>query len=124
MTEKPEPVLFENDEAEQILEQYLSGSVNTKEIVERWKNILNTTQKEADVQEFLEKNPFMLPGLMDFHNGPIHNMIITKFPFGPDYVADFAFITWNSMTWQFTFIEIESPHKKIFTSDYRFTSHF
>lgn len=79
---------------------------------------------EQEVQDFLECQPELLPGLRDLHNGPLHNIIVSKFPFGADYKCDFAYITRTSMAMQFTFVGIEDPTKPIFNKDGSFTQTF
>ena len=76
------------------------------------------------VQDFLEQHPGLLPGLWDLHNGPLHDVVVTKLPLGSDYQTDFAFITRHSMALQFTLIEIEAPSKRIFNKDGSFSQEF
>jgi hypothetical protein len=89
-----------------------------------WKSFLETASTEAQVQNFLENHPGLLPGLRDFHNGPLHDIVVTKFPLGADYRTDFAFVTRHSMALQFTFVEIEDPTKPIFNKDDSFSQKF
>lgn len=101
------------------------GSLQTppEVIVAQWKNLLNSATREQEIQDFLERHPELLPGLLDLHNGPLHSIIVSKFPFGADYKCDFAFVTRHSMAVQFTFVEIEDPTKPVFNKDGSF-SHF
>lgn len=93
-------------------------------IEEAWKQLLDIADNEQAVQDFLEIFPEFLPGLFDLHNGPLHGIIISKFPFGADFKCDFAFVTRHSMAIQFTFIEIEDPKKPVFNKDGSFSQGF
>jgi hypothetical protein len=79
---------------------------------------------ESTVQDFLERHPSLLPGLVDLHNGPLHDVVVTKLPLGVDFKTDFAFVSRHSMALQFTFVEIEAPSKLIFNGDGSFTQDF
>lgn len=98
--------------------------IESDSILTDWKTLLNKTSSEQDVQDFLELHPELLPGLFDLHNGPLHGIIISKFPFGADYKCDFAFVTRHSMALQFTFIEIEAPTMPVFNKDGSFSQSF
>lgn len=89
-----------------------------------WELVLKEANREQEIQDYLEHRPELLPGLFDFHNGPLHDVVISKFPLGADFKCDFAFLTRNSMQLQFTFIEIEEPNKPIFNKDDSFTKEF
>jgi len=93
-------------------------------ILAEWENVLGNAKNEQDIQNFLERHPSLLPGLFDYHNGPLHGIVVSKFPFGADYVSDFAFVSRHSMALQFTFLEIEDPKKRIFTKNGLFTKEF
>ena len=86
---------------------------------------LESAKNEAEMQYFFEVNPAFLPGLYDFHNGPLGNVVISKLQLGNDFVTDFALISVNSAAAQITLIEIESPKTPIFrNSDDQFSSSF
>lgn len=117
-------VRFHSPQDEQQLIARLSSDASASDIREDWTTLLDSTSGEADIQAFLERHPSLLPGLSDLHNGPLHNIIATKLPLGPDYQTDFAFISRHSMALQFTFIEIERPDKPIFNKDGSFSQTF
>jgi hypothetical protein len=48
-------------------------------------------------------------------------MIVTKFPLNVDFVTDFAFVSENSQCLEITFVEIESPKKRIFNKNGSFS---
>src|SRR5205809_8054644 len=91
--------------------EFPAGKLDTLE--SEWGKLLNGANNEQEVQDFLERHPFMLPGLYDLHNGPLHGVVVAKCPFGADYKSDFAFVTRHSMALQFTFVEIEDPRKQV-----------
>ena len=91
---------------------------------EEWESMLDSKSKESIAQDFFERYPSYLPGLSDFHNGPLHGIIVSKLPLARDHVTDFAFITRNSMMLQFTFIELEKPGKPIFNKNGSFSKEF
>jgi hypothetical protein len=117
-------VRYERLEDRDLLIAYLNTKYDKKSALKEWDQLLNHASSESEVQDFLELYPDFLPGLDDKHNGPLASIIATKFPFGSDYVSDFAFVTVNSMECQFTFVEIEAPYKKLFNKDYMFTQSF
>ncbi len=114
MTIKP-PYHFEKAEHETALEAKHNRPILKSDFLKEWEDLLANCNNESDVQRFIERHPFILPGLWDYHHGPIWDVIVSQFPLGADYVADFAFLTSNSGILQYTFVEIESPKKPIFT---------
>lgn len=72
-------------------------------------------KSENDVQTFLEEHTeFLIPSW--FQNHPIAmNSVIAKFPIG-SRTADFAWLMSDSATWFLVLVEIESPHKTLFSS--------
>lgn len=117
-------VRFKSSNDRSRLLKRLSGGRSSAVVDSQWKSLLKRNPSEKSVQAFLERHPSHLPGLSDLHNGPLHNVVVTKLPLAPDYETDFAFITRHSMALQFTFIEIERPNKRIFNKDGAFTQTF
>jgi len=91
------------------------------QLADKFESCLLAAKCEQDVQEFLEKYPHILPGLNTFHHGPMAQMVVTKLPLNADFVTDFAFVSENSQCLEITFIEIESPRKRIFNRDGSFS---
>ena len=89
------PIRFKNKGDEEIFDKYYEHVFDKNRILEDWDKVLSEAKNERDLQIFLEKHPFMLPGLYDYHQGPVHDVIVTQFPLGSDFVADFAFLTTN-----------------------------
>jgi len=85
------------------------------------KDCLAAASCEQDVQDFLEQFPHLLPGINTYHNGPLASVVAAKWPLGNDYVTDFAFISENSRCVEMTFVESESPTKRIFRNDGSFS---
>lgn len=111
------------EDKDRLLERSLSR-IEPEIVVAQWKSVLDGATREQDVHVFLELHPELLPGLQDLHNGPLHGIVVSKFPFGADYKCDFAFLTRHSMALQFTFVEIEDPCKPIFNKDGSFSQSF
>lgn len=118
-------IKFHSPEDEQrLIDCRLSSMFEEERLLAEWKTALDTANSEQDIQDFLERHPELLPGLYDLHNGPLHGVIVSKFPFGADYKCDFAFVTRHSMALQFTFIEIKDPKIAVFNKDGSFTKAF
>ena len=111
------------EDRERFVERSLA-SVKSEIVLAEWESLLNQATREQDIQDFLELHPELLPGLSDLHNGPLHGIVISKFPFGADYKCDFAFVTRHSMALQFTFVEVEDPTRPIFNKDGSFSQYF
>ncbi|MDB5713035.1 MAG: hypothetical protein JWO15_432 [Sphingomonadales bacterium] len=86
-----------------------------EELAKRFEVLIgDSTKSENDVQTFLEEHTeFLIPSW--FQNHPIAmNSVIAKFPIG-GRTADFAWLMSDSATWFLVLVEIESPHKKLFS---------
>lgn len=97
-------------------------------IIKDFENLLNrshhTHRHEQDIQEFLERYPFFLPGLYEYHNGPLGEVVISKPPVGLNFRADFAFASTHTAWYKIIFVEIEDPCKEIFTKKGELNSKF
>ena len=111
------------DDETRLTERHVSAA-GSDNVGDRWAALLDRQPSESDVQDFLERHPALLPGLWDLHNGPLHDVVVTKLPLGPDFQTDFAFITRHSMALQFTFVELEAPSKRTFNKDGSFSQEF
>jgi hypothetical protein len=107
-----------------LLVAYTQKTTSKNELISEWEKVINGNSGEPEVQKFLERHPYMLPGLYDYQNGPRRGVIVSQLPLTTDYKTDFAFVTLNSMMLQFTFIEIEDPAKQVFNEDLSFTQSF
>ena len=85
-----------------------------------YRELLSENPDEPSVQGHLEKHPCLVPG----HSKSITTVgvhpylsLITqpRLPAHPTFVPDFMWISGNSLAWSPTLIEIEAPHKKLFT---------
>lgn len=87
-----------------------------EDIIESWEILLNdTTQKEESYQNYLSKHcGFFFPKNNDLRE----QVIVEKLKFGADYISDFVVCeNQRSYGFQYTLIEIESPHTPPFTKD-------
>jgi hypothetical protein len=117
-------IKFHNEQDQAMMIERRTGPSPPDFPTQEWEQVLNNAKREQDIQDYLEHHPELLPGVFDLHNGPLHDVVISKFPFGADFKCDFAFLTRNSMQLQFTFIEIEDPNRPIFNKDGSFTQEF
>lgn len=81
---------------------------------------------EQDVQEFLESHSEMIPLRFLLNHGLHLNAVLSKFPISTNYIPDLTYLTKSSGEWWAVFIELESPHKRVFTAsrEPRFTQEF
>ena len=85
--------------------------------------LLSNGPSEVEVQKFLEKHPWLVPGPLTPSGGsghyPLHCSLITqpKLPGPVLYIPDFMWIAKHSGAWFPTLIEIESPGKRLFNQD-------
>lgn len=88
------------------------------DVTDDYMNLLDSATDERQVQQFLEANPCLVPGaIAPGSHGPWLDMLISQ-PRLPDLAAkipDFMWITRHSARWFPTLIEIETPHKALFT---------
>ena len=89
-------------------------------VTDELKDLVNTSQTEAPIQTFLEKNPFLVIGA----NDATLNMLISQFPLGSEFRADFAFVNYNSGGTYLHLIEIERPTLHIFVETDEFSQPF
>ena len=88
---------------------------------ERFRQLLCGDPSEPEVQDFLERHPWLVPGHSTPSTAsghfPLHCSLITqpKLPGQDVCVPDFMWIATHSGAWFPTLIEIEKPGKKIFT---------
>jgi hypothetical protein len=94
------------------------------EVADRFERCLSEAKREQDIHDFFEQYPHVLPGMDTYHNGPLANLVVTKFPLGSDFITDFAFVSENSQAMEMTFVEIESPTQRIFRRDGSFSREY
>ena len=85
--------------------------------------LLSSGPSEGKVQRYLEANSawIPLPFLLGHHVQ--HNAIIAQFELDRDRIADFAYVTKNTVRWCVVFLEIETPDKRLFTQSNRADFH-
>jgi len=79
--------------------------------------ISSVSSSENEVQAFLETHSELIPTPWLLNHALHLEIVISKFPLGTGLVTDFAYLTKSSVAWDFCVVEIEDPHKRIFTSD-------
>ena len=85
--------------------------------VAEFEGLLNRRVSEHPVHDFLERHPFLIPGIDSLHHGPYAGIVVTKLSLGADFISDFAYVTSNSQELCLTGVEIESPRKQLFRKD-------
>lgn len=90
---------------------------------QQYRQLLSTDPAEPEVQAFLEKHPWLVPGhstpgVASGHY-PLHCALITqpRLPGQDIYIPDFMWIATHSGAWFPTLVEIERPGKRIFNRD-------
>ncbi len=101
----------------------LTDAEYSSQVLTAWRALLNATGvTEKDIQQFLEKNPCLLPfNEMPLNHGngrALSSAVVTqpKLPGLKTKVPDFLYFTGSSAEITAVFIEIESPEKKWFTT--------
>lgn len=122
MSERPPPfVKFGYGATEQDFYSRPDRYPAPEEIANELTRLLETAKREEEVQGFFERYPHALPGLGNYHHGPMGRIIVTKMPLGTDFVTDFAFVTADSQSIEMVCVEIEAPQKRIFLRDGSFS---
>ena len=90
---------------------------------QQFHRLLEANPCEPEVQSFLQKHPWLVPGHqrpsgLPGHY-PLHGSLIAqpKLPGQESYIPDLMWIATDSEAWFPTLIEIERPDKKIFNQD-------
>ena len=94
---------------------------DTKKVIEDLRALIHSAKTEAPMQAFLEKHPFLLTGFLR----PAAGVVISQFPMGADFKADFAYVT-TSFTGPtyLHLIEIERPNMRLFVCGDTFSQGF
>ena len=88
-----------------------------------YRQLLSTDPTEQDVQGYLEKHPWLVPGHstpgVTSGHYPLHCALITqpKLQGLDSYIPDFMWVATHSGAWFPTLVEIEKPGKLIFNRD-------
>lgn len=101
-------------------------------VLDEWRQLLDSDPEESRVQAFLELHPAMIPGgsgdvAPNGHHGAEKGIVFREPPLtgqGPDYEPDFMWVTRSSGQVVPVCIEIEKPSKRWFNQDGTRTAHF
>ncbi len=100
------------DEYDPWLEQYaVQRPPRIGALVQQFERILDTAQKEEDVQKFLKDNPYILAEQL-----PHCHHVIPKFRFGGQYVSDFLLPEMTSGGTFWVLVELEPPNATLVTA--------
>lgn len=96
-------------------------------LIDKFKQVLcepapSGRQKEQVVQDFLEKHTELIPTPNRLNHHLHFQSVVSKFPLGTELTTDYVYITKSSDVWRVTLVELESPDKRIFTSDVKKTN--
>ena len=93
------------------LEQFHAGRpVPISGLAGRFEHVINTAQREEDLQKFLAENPFILSEQL-----PHCHYVIPKFRFGGKYVSDFLLAEFASSGRTWVLVELEPPNVQLVT---------
>lgn len=84
----------------------------TQADVDEFEAVLNTATREADLQQYLAANPGMLVQSL---RGGWCRWVIPSPRFGAEHVPDFVVGDYGSLGARWTLVELESPHRRLFT---------
>lgn len=76
------------------------------EIIDMFEELLNTAERESDLQDFLQDNPILLA--LDV------GKTYPQFRLGSEYIADFVL---ERADQQYVFVEIEAAHHRLFAGE-------
>lgn len=76
--------------------------------------LISKNPREQEVQEFLEKNTYLIPREFIQNHGLHFNLCIRKAPMGSDYICDFMYLSKSTVQWNCVLIEIEKPTSRYF----------
>ena len=110
--------------------KHIAIDMYSEQCNQQFRSLLSRDPTELEVQEFLEKHPWLVPGHRTpsgtSGHYPLHCILIAqpKLPGSEVYVPDFMWIATHSGAWYPTLVEIERPGKRIFNKDYNPSAHF
>lgn len=79
-------------------------------LAERFELVINTAEREEDLQKFLAENPFILAEQL-----PHCHYVVPKFRFGGRYVSDFILPEIASSGWTWVLVELEPVDAQLVT---------
>ena len=83
--------------------------------------IIDVAEDERPVQPFIETHPALI---LPRNRHVLGNILISQFPLGADFKADFAYAFFNSTGVYLELIELESPRLTMFTRQDDFSRPF
>lgn len=86
------------------------------DLLAQFKLLLDSADKEEEIQAFLKANPVLLY--------PTHIRVLPKFKLGSEHVTDFVFVVHTAKGTEWVFVEIERSDKRLFTRNGQFSSEF
>ncbi len=99
-----------------IQEEQKITRTKAERLIDKFTELLNTSEKEEDLQLFLKNHPeFLYPDFIECY---------PKFKLGEDYVTDYVLLVNGPQGSEYIFIEIERPNKEIFIKAGQFSADF
>ena len=95
--------------------------MDSGKLLSEFKTLIEAHTCEAEVQTFLEENPLLLTAF--FYRYPEGDVVISQFPLGADFRADFAVLTFGHTEGLWLhLVELERPSLRLFTRADEFTA--
>lgn len=76
--------------------------------------LLAQEKGEQVYQDFIEKNPRLVPHEFVQNHGIHFELVLRKVPFGADFKSDLFYMSKSSDDWNAVFVELEKPQSKFF----------
>lgn len=89
--------------------------ITLEKLRNKFANLLDNSQKEEEIQDFLKENPFLIQP---------HSICIPKQKLAEKFITDFVIVNKLEQGLKYTLIEIEKPNMPIFTKNGEFRSEF
>jgi hypothetical protein len=84
--------------------------------VEKFENILNSSNDERTVSRFIKKNPWVLYWTI-CRLGGNNRFMFSEFPLGSEHKVDFLILNSTSFVWEAIFVELESVRTNFFNKN-------
>lgn len=94
--------------------------IDPKEVLYKFRCLLDKSRKETEIQSFLEEYPFLLTS----GYFPAGGIVISQLPLGADFRVDFAYLLVLNGGDFLHLVEIERPDIEMFTRKDEFTQEF
>lgn len=84
------------------------------EVAAEFSRLLNRGEPEGTYQQFLERNPRLIPREFIQNHGLHLGLVLRKLSLARDYDTDFFYLAKSSQDWNCVLVEIEKPSSRLF----------